>query len=933
MSCKFDCHKPCLCLFNCLIALLLLAVSVTASAQESHRDVINQVITTVNTFNTKKAIEKLYLQTDKPAYMPGDTLRFKAYLLEAPYLRVAEKSGILYVEIANDSNRVVKRAMLPLYYGLTYGNLTLDDKELPQGGYILRAYTNWMRNFGEDYIFIKHFYIGQAANDNWLINYQAHTIKKNEKENIQLNLNINQFDMVPVALREMQLRLTDSKRTWLKSDVNTGIEGSLDVDFDLPEKVDSKNLSLILQDKRKGETKRRLTIPVILNRANHVDIQFMPEGGDLVSGLPAHLAFKAINEDGYSANVSGKIYNSKQQEVASFSTTHKGMGSFDLIPQANEAYTAKFKLPDGTYKSYLLPAVKNTGLTLKVNNAFDKDSLLVTINASPDVSPHAIHYLMAHARGLVCYGAVVRLTNGISKFVIDKKTFPSGIVRFTLIGADKRALNERMVYVDHQDNLKIQVVNDKATYKQRENVSLSITVTNAAGEPVEGSFSMGVTDDGQVKGDTLNGGSIVTQMLLTADLKGLVEDAGCYRNSITDNTKWHHLDLLLLTQGWVGYNWNDAYIPAKPIVYAAEKEFLITGRVLNAFNKPVVKSGVTLFSKNPMVITDTVSNERGAFTFKGIFPADTAVYFIQARNKRGKSFNVGIEMDEFKPPVFSNLYERVRPWYINIDTNRLSTLKKQATLKDDRERLTTGRTLKEVVIKSKRIIKGSKNLNGPGEADVTIDEEQLNKAGRTTLGDLLEKNVKGFGYKADKKGQLYYNIYTAAVHLIIDGMDIDFFKPDGVSEYEYIKQYLDYYDAEEIKGIEVMANMSRAMRYVSRYLNPMESPMGHSFIEVTTRSGHGPFVKKAVGTYVFRPMPFTVPKQFYAPKYTANSTPDMTDIRSTIHWEPNVVTDANGKATISFYTADNPGKYTYTIEGTDLKGNIGAKSGSLTIKK
>lgn len=113
----------------------------------------------------------------------------------------------------------------------------------------------------------------------------------------------------------------------------------------------------------------------------------------------------------------------------------------------------------------------------------------------------------------------------------------------------------------------------------------------------------------------------------------------------------------------------------------------------------------------------------------------------------------------------------------------------------------------------------------------------------------------------------------------------------------------------------------------------MESPFDHTFVEVTTRSGHGPFMKKAVGTYVYRPMPYATPKSFYSPKYKPNSIVDMTDIRSTIYWAPNVVTDQNGKATVSFYTADNPGSYTITIEGSDMQGGIGFKAGTIKVKR
>jgi uncharacterized protein YfaS (alpha-2-macroglobulin family) len=61
--------------------------------------------------------------------------------------------------------------------------------------------------------------------------------------------------------------------------------------------------------------------------------------------------------------------------------------------------------------------------------------------------------------------------------------------------------------------------------------------------------------------------------------------------------------------------------------------------------------------------------------------------------------------------------------------------------------------------------------------------------------------------------------------------------------------------------------------------------------------------------------------------------PDMTDIRSTIYWEPNCVTDKDGKATISFYTADAPGKYTVIAEGTDLQGSVGVKRGAISVEK
>jgi uncharacterized protein YfaS (alpha-2-macroglobulin family) len=53
--------------------------------------------------------------------------------------------------------------------------------------------------------------------------------------------------------------------------------------------------------------------------------------------------------------------------------------------------------------------------------------------------------------------------------------------------------------------------------------------------------------------------------------------------------------------------------------------------------------------------------------------------------------------------------------------------------------------------------------------------------------------------------------------------------------------------------------------------------------------------------------------------------------RPTIHWEPNLITDKNGKASLSFFAADKPGSYTVIIEGTDMNGNFGRQAGKILI--
>ena len=95
-------------------------------------------------------------------------------------------------------------------------------------------------------------------------------------------------------------------------------------------------------------------------------------------------------------------------------------------------------------------------------------------------------------------------------------------------------------------------------------------------------------------------------------------------------------------------------------------------------------------------------------------------------------------------------------------------------------------------------------------------------------------------------------------------------------------------------------------------------------------------MKRTAGVVSYKPMPFSLPKKFYSPRYGVKETQNtLPDLRSTIHWEPNIVTDENGKATVSFFSSDHPTKYTVIIEGSYMQGNVGTtlKYSFIEIKK
>ncbi len=843
-------------------------------------------------------VEKLYLQLDKPYYSLGDTLRFKAYLLNGDFLKPSLKSGILYVELDDAANKMAIRMSVPLVSGIGWGNMALAEKDIPEGSYTLRAYTNWMLNFGEDYIFKKTIYISPVNGGSTLVKAGFKLESGADKDKVTAAIQLSSLNGQPLRLKDMKLRVNAGNKTLFRDKANTGMDGTMRLNFDLPDKTAIKNLAIIAQQTGKGTDTATLTIPVTLNRVEKTDVQFMPEGGNMVSGIATKIGFKAISEDGKGTEVTGKIVNSKQQEVAAFASTHKGMGSFELTPQAGEIYTAKVNAPNNTLINYALPAVNATGTALKIVPK-GNDSLEVTITATADLlNASANYYLIGETRGLVCYTALISFKNQVIKKVVAKDLFPAGIAHFTLLNSANQALNERIVYIAHNETLHINLTASQPNYALRDSIAVSVQVKNKDGKPVRGSFSLAVTDDAQVSTDSLNN-NITSYLLLTSDLKGNIEEPGWYFQKDTPE-QLTALDNLLLTQGWVGYDWKAIFNPIiQQPKYRAEPEFVIQGKVTNIFNKPLKQTGVTLLQKQPSFAMETQTDNEGRFIFrdKNLFPTDTAYYLIQAKNKREETSNVGVDLDEFIPPIFATPKQRLLPWYFNSDTTLLNNAAtKMAQLKAEAAYRGEGQMLKEVVIKEKKIIPGSHNMR-PDLDFLVLDETVMNAAKKLTLAEVLKKQFKGF-YRGPTFGNRppRYFINTDNVFLQIDATPV--FPPD---------LYMDYITAEDIRGIEFIQGVS----YVH--------------VIVTTYSDKGKYLKHIAGRYVYKPVPLSLPKQFYSPKYTAkNRNIAMgTDLRSTIYWVPNLITDKDGKATVSFYSADMPTDYTLILEGTDMNGSFG----------
>lgn len=102
----------------------------------------------------KLFFEKVFIHTDRQVYTPADDVWFKAYLLNAQDNHLIATSKNLNVDLISPDNKIIEHELILLNNGLGNGDFKLPDS-IAAGTYRLRAYTNWMRNFGDNFIFEK----------------------------------------------------------------------------------------------------------------------------------------------------------------------------------------------------------------------------------------------------------------------------------------------------------------------------------------------------------------------------------------------------------------------------------------------------------------------------------------------------------------------------------------------------------------------------------------------------------------------------------------------------------------------------------------------------------------------------------------------------------------------------------------------------------
>lgn len=841
---------------------------------------------------------------DKPYYAAGEDIWFKAYVTIGEKHQLSALSSILNVELINDRDSIKRSVKLPVFNGVTWGDFALPDSLKP-GNYRIRAYTNYMRNAGGEYFFDKTFVIGNSVNNSVFTKVVYTYSTQNNQPKVDAAITYTDLNGFSYANKQVSYNVQFDAKSVAKGHGVTDANGVLHVSF-INNMPNMPNAGRIVTNIKYDDKQTSTQTVAIKALSGKTDVQFFPESGNMVAGIRGKVAFKATGADGLGVDIKGIVKDNTNQDVARLGQSHFGMGFTAFAPEAGKTYSAVVTLPDGSETTVQLPAVQVSGYQLSINNS-DESAISVGVNSSPDIvqQGNVAVNLIAQQNGKVYYAAKTRITKANFTATIPKNRFPSGIVQFTLFSATGDPLCERLVFVQNNDLLKLAVNTEKQNYAPRQKVKISLNAKDATDKPMVGSFSVSVTNESKVPVNEDEETTILSHILLTSDLKGYVEKPNYYFAKPTDETR-ANLDALMMTQGYRRFVWKQILSDVfPPMTFQPEKSLTISGKIKTSGGKPVPGAKVMLFTtKNGPFIIDTVADAQGRFAFRNMLFKDSIRFVIQARTAKGGKF-VEIELDNAGPALVTknkNLPD-VQSGITDVMAAYLKNSKNQYL-----EQVKYGlgdhvTALKEVVItEKKKPLENSTNLNGAGNADQVIKSDQLTTC--PTLEMCLNGRIMGVMFK---NGVPYSTRSPNTPMLIVmDGMDMsEDFSLEDIS-------------VPDVASVEVL----RTAGYTAIY----GGKGGGGVLVITTKRGgeDNSYVKYSPGVITYSPKGYYVARQFYAPKYDDPKTnASIADLRTTIFWKPDVITDKDGNASVEYFNADAKGTYRVVVEGIDNSGNLG----------
>lgn len=867
---------------------------------------LNTIIEKTQKLIQQYPTEKVYLHFDKPYYAIGDTIWFKGYLAtEAD--QPSDLSKVLYVDILSDKDTLVRSLKLPVINTSAYGSLTLDPLVYKAGNYRVRAYTYWMINGDDSYFFYKNIRLGNAIDRKIITNIFLKGEDADKSPKITANIIYKDPEGNPFANKKVNWKVISKFETIARGKETTDAQGAVSLVLSAGQKaaLDTGVLETVLEA---SDDKQIITNFPLKNSFSEADIQFFPEGGDLIENINGKVAFKAVQEKGLGISVKGEISDNSGNIITTFQSQHLGMGTFSLMPEPGKTYKANLTFSNGIKKAVPLPAVKSSGINLSANNT-NATNLLVQISANPQyytVNQNKNYYIVGRSKGIICYAAQAKLNAPLFATSIPRNKFPAGIVQLTLFSASGEPLTERLVFVNHPEALTLSVGTDKKTYGIRQAVKMNVSAKTSS-SPVEGNFSVAVVNESKVPFNEDHETTILSSFLLSSELKGYIENPNYYFNQ--KEKKLLDLDLLMLTQGYRKFSYQEILANKEPVInFLPEQGMVLTGTLRTSNGMPVSKGSLKLVVPQNRFYAETKTNVKGEFKFENVIVPDSSEVSISARSTAAER-NMMIMLDG---SAFPSIKKNVNSpdEILNIDSildPYLQNSQKQYRM--------TSQMLQEVVIRATAIAKPS-HADYPALSGLSPQPDHLIQSDRfvgcNVMLNCLQTSATGLTFAENNffVTRVYNSGLKVPVQIFFNGMPVEV-------------SYLNNIVPSDVESVEV---------FLKDDLGIVSRTYGTNGILVinSKKTAKTPVTAEALkklfppnNVLTFNPLGYLKSREFYSPKYITQASRAVgSDLRTTVYWNPRVFTDKTGSMSFDFYNGDNKGTYKATVEGTDIDGNL-----------
>ncbi|MEJ7692465.1 hypothetical protein [Daejeonella sp.] len=642
----------------------------------------------------------------------------------------------------------------------------------------------------------------------------------------------------------------------------------------------------------------RLTV----EKSRGYDIQFFPEGGNLVDGLRSKVAFRATDSNGKGLDLAGAVVDGNGDTIARFSPLRSGIGNFHLTPAAGKMYKAVINVPDGPDIIKPLPSNYKTGYVISLNEGQDS-RLNLTIQSNEILQGEVL--LLVHTRQETKISARIPLSQGKGEFLIDKGLLGDGISHLTIFSTLGQPLCERLYFKKPLKKLAIAVKPDQSQYASRKKVTLTLESKDETGRLTDADASIAVyaTSTNPATPD------IASYLWLQSDLRGNVEDPAYYFKN-DDLQSVEAVDNLMLTHGWRRFVWNEVLSgkPRLPEFLPEIEGHIISGRITDVRTNTPAQNimGHLSVPGRKLHLYAATSNAAGNVKF---FTKDISgpVELVAQNN---------VEIDSiFRIDISSPFYDK----YLPARTPFLA-LPQQA-----REQVlsqSVSAQVQNAYIGNKlntfyTALQDSSSFYMKPSKTYLLD----NFVRFNTMEEVLREYVLEVPISRKRDNFLVWVAYRA-----YQNESIRHVKPllllDGVPIFDTGTKIVRY-DPKKIRSIEVLDR--------SYFHGPLKF---NSIVHFKSYKGNLPDFQLDNRATIMDYEGTQLKREFYSPVYDTQmqAAGRMPDFRNLLYWAPDIDIDKSGTKTLSFYTSDQKGNYTIVVQGITSSGTPGTNTFNIEVK-